>query len=620
MNPNDFDLSAMTDGELTSLADELRREILTVTSQNGGHLASNLGMVEATLALHRTFRLPHDKLIFDVGHQAYAHKLLTGRRDRFSTLRQSGGLSGFTNRDESPFDTTTAGHSGTALSTAIGMAEANRITGSDAWVVAIVGDGSFTNGMVYEALNQLAGRPIRLILLLNDNGMSISKNVGGLSRYLSVVRTSEKYFTFKMRAKRFFSAIPLIGNGLVGTARRIRDFLKRITNSVTFFENLGLEYIGPVDGNDLHRLTAVLEEAKAKNCPVIVHMKTKKGLGYPPAQAHPERYHSTGPFPLTPEAQSAPAKKAPTFTEEVSTILSQAGEENPTICAITAAMTDGCGLSEFAARFPDRFFDVGIAEEHAATLVGGLALGGMRPVLVLYATFAQRIFDQLWHDVSLQRARGILLLSHAGIVPGDGITHQGIYDVPLLARLPGVRIDSPHDFAALRRSFREAAESDGLCVIRYPKGGEAVLATAGVVTRHGNWEQRTYGSGVVGLVILTYGRIAQNVTKAAARMAQESGTAVVVAVLCTIAPLPDDPAFRGLIESAPRLAFVEESLRSGGIAETFAATTTRPVRIRAIEEGFLPHGDLPHLMTHIGMDEDGLVQWLGGNDGNTVAF
>ena len=603
------DVKTLGRTELRTLAEEIRQIIIATVAENGGHLASNLGMAETAIALHRVFDCPKDAIVFDVGHQCYAHKLLTGRYEQFETLRTWGGISGFTNRDESPCDITTAGHSGTALSAAVGIAEAKRISGDDSWTVAVVGDGSFTNGMVYEALNNLDNRDLRLVFLLNDNEMSISKNVGTLSRYLSFIRTSEGYFTFKMVLKRVFSKIPIIGKSMIGIARDIRDTLKRITNSETFFENLGLKYIGPVSGNDVGRMISVLEEAKSRGGPVIVHCITKKGLGYSPAQANPERFHSTPGFDLNDTDDGVKiGNTAPksTFTAEFSRLICEKAEENGKICAVTAAMTDGCGLAEFAAKFPGRFFDTGIAEEHAVTMAGGLAIGGMIPVVVLYSTFSQRVFDQLWHDVILQKAKMILMLSHSGLVPGDGVTHQGIYDIGLFSGLPGVHIDSPGTYEEMRKSFSEALAYDGLTVIRYPKAAEAEADA--VFAEAGTLKTAVIGSGSRKTAVFTYGRIAENVISAAWELNEMNPDTVWrVTVLRRIRPMPMRE-MREMCADADRILFIEEALRTGGAAQAFAAEIGRPVEMIAIEDGLLPHGTVSELMKHTGLDTESLVR------------
>lgn len=592
------DVKALPEDKLPALAAELRRKILETVAENGGHLASNLGMVEAAIALHRVFDCPDDAIVFDVGHQAYAHKLLTGRWEAFSTLRQAGGLSGFTSPDESPYDAVFAGHSGTSLSTAIGMAEANRLAGNTHTVVAVVGDGSFTGGMIYEALNQLAGSGLRLVILLNDNEMSISPNVGGISRYLTLIRTSERYFTFKVVLKRIFDKIPLIGGGLIAAARWVRDFIKKTTGSETWFEAFGLEYIGPVNGQNVRRLTAVLEEAKSKDRPVIVHMITKKGAGYPPAEEHPDRFHSPGPF--DPETGEPKKEFAPTVTDTVSDWITAAAAADEKLCAITAAMTAGCGLERFARETPERFFDVGIAEEHAAAVAGGLADAGMHPVLVLYATFAQRTFDQLWHDVALQRAHVVLLLSHCGLVPGDGVTHQGVSDLALITAIPGASVWSPDTDAAMRRALDEAKAADGLAVVRYPK---ADLPDGGVSYEdHGAWKSADFPGDGKPLSVVAYGRLTRIVERAAARMPFP----IELTVLEKIWPLPDDADFAARMTGT--VLVIEEVIASGGIGEKLAAAyPAAQVLCHAIPTPFVPQGDLDSLLRRCGLDEDSLA-------------
>ena len=604
------DLKILPEREISSLADEIRQEIIETLSENGGHLASNLGMVEATLALHRTFSCTAgertDTIVFDVGHQCYAHKLLTGRYDRFRTIRQNGGLSGFTNRSESPYDAMTCGHSGSSISAAMGIAEANRLkygVGRNApWTIAVVGDGSFTNGMIFEALNSLAGRPQNLIILLNDNEMSISRNVGGLSKYLAYIRTSESYFTFKLVLKRLFSALPFVGNGLVRAARAVRDFLKRVTNSESFFENLGLEYIGPVDGNDYRRMLHVLEEARSKPGPVIVHMKTKKGMGYPPAMEHPERFHSAAPFDINtgnPTKSSAGTAFSAVFSEELCSLAGKDGR----ICAITAAMTEGCGLAEFSRRFPERFFDVGIAEEHAAALAGGLAMAGMTPVLVLYSTFAQRVFDQLWHDIRLQNVHVVLVLSHCGLVPGDGVTHQGLYDVPLFRPIPDITVYSPATADDLRRNFDRAVSGDGLCIVRYPKDTVQEWQNIPFTEENGIYKRASFGTSPK-LLVVTCGRIAHDT---AAVLADEKIPAELI-VLERILPLPADE-LQKIADSGTFTAavVVEEGVTSGGIGEAIAAVLPIKTHIFAVDNPLIPHGSLNHIRKIAGLDRETLA-------------
>lgn len=603
------DLKRLGNDELEMLAGEIRDTIIGTTSKNGGHLASNLGMVEPTIAIHRVFDCPRDTIIFDVGHQAYAHKLITGRFAGFSTLRQAGGISGFTNREESEYDATIAGHSGSAISTAVGMAEADRIAGRDNYTVVVIGDGSFTGGMVYEALNQLAAKKMKLVIILNDNEMSISKNVGGLSRYLSFIRTSENYFNFKLTMRTAFEKIPIVGGELVEAARRTKNFLKRIFSSETFFEALGMRYIGPVNGNDIGRLSGVLEEAKSRNAPVIVHMITKKGLGFEPAEEHPDKFHSTSGFSVDktgfvdPEIKKTPPKR--TFADEFSDKICKIGAGNDKICTITAAMTDGCGLARFADRYPDRFFDVGIAEEHAIAMAGGLALRGMIPVAVLYSTFAQRVFDQLWHDVSLQKAHIVLCLSHSGLVAGDGVTHQGVFDVSLFSPIPDVTIWSPDSLDNFDRALDSAINGVGICIVRYPKGSPWDMSGA-VFDDHGTWKSAEIGGGSRTFTVVTYGRITSNVIDALNSIGGDVRFRLIV--LERILPLPINSDFYGIINESEHTAVIEEVVRRGGIGEMLASDerVKSKVSVIAIEEERIPHGDLAYLMRYVGLDAESL--------------
>lgn len=612
------DVRRLSREELSPLCAEIRETILRTVSKNGGHLASNLGVVELTVALHRVFSFPEDAVVFDVGHQAYAHKLLTGRRERFSTLRRGGGLSGFTSRMESVYDVMTAGHSGSSLSYAVGLAEANRIAGSEAYTVAVVGDGSFTNGMIYEALNNAAVHKLRLIIVLNDNEMSISRNVGALSNYFSLIRTSEAYFTFKMALKRGFSAIPVVGDGMIAVARRVRDVMKRILITQNMFESMNLTYYGPVAGDNLERLETVLSEARsrsAENGAVVVYVNTRKGKGYPPAEEEPDRFHSTGPFVLTgaSSAETSGVSERRTFTEAFSDRLLREADRDDKICAVTAAMTDGCGLSAFRERYPERFFDAGIAEEHAVAFAGGLSRRGLKPVVAIYSTFMQRAFDQVWHDVALQGSDVVFVLSHGGLVAGDGVTHQGIYDVSLFSPVPGIRIYSPSTCAELERVLSLALRERGPAIVRYPKGEEPDYPTEEFYEIDGGCVKR-FGEGAPRLLVLTYGRISGNVYDAAKAYAEKTGVPCAMAVLWRICPLPIE-SIQGMVSTAERILFVEEGIRSGGVGEALAARIAesypgKRTHIRAIEEGFLPHDALPALFRLVGLDADSLLQWM----------
>ena len=592
--------------ELPALAEEIREKIIDTVSKNGGHLASNLGTVELTLALHYAFDTPRDTLVFDVGHQCYAHKLITGRGDSFDTLRQAGGLSGFSNRQESEYDTVTAGHSGPSVSAALGIAYSKKLRGDDSYTVAVAGDGSFTNGMIYEALNNCAVRGLRLILVLNDNGMSISDNVGGLSRYLSRVRTSGRYYSFKYRLKKFFLHIPLIGRGLGRGARRIKEAVKRLFLSTNMFESLGLEYLGPVDGNDIKKLMVVLEEAKSREECTIVHVKTKKGLGYPFAEADPGRYHFTPPF----DPKEGVSRPGESFTSAVSDILCGMGEKDERICAVTAAMPEGTGLSAFAEKFPDRFFDVGIAEEHAVTFASGLALGGMKPVCAIYSTFAERAYDQLLHDVSMQKLPFTLLVSHAGLVAGDGCSHQGIFDTALFASVPGVNVYEPDSYAELGEMLRRSVDSDSVDVIRYPKGKEADYPREKFVRRGDSVS--VFGDGNADVAVVTHGRLTARAAEAAELVAPVCRVKVIRA--SRLYPVPTDEIVAA-VRPSDAVLIADEGILSGGWCEAVTSALTDAgyrgrIAKAAVDGDFPPHGDIDCLMKRYGLDADGLARDL----------
>ena len=452
------DLKALSPEELEPLAEEIRSFLIYHVLENGGHLASNLGVVELSLAIHRVFSTPTDHVIFDVGHQSYIHKLITGRRDRFDTLRQSGGLSGFPKRSESPHDCFGTGHSSTSLSAALGFAQSDRLSGSNAYTVCVLGDGAYTGGMIHEALNNCR-RDLRLIIIINENEMSISKNIGRFAKTLSHLRSTRGYFRTKNATTSFLGHIPLIGRKLVIFIRRIKMAIKSILYSSNYFENLGLYYLGPVDGNDEAAVERLLQEAKATKHSCVIHLKTQKGKGYAPAETTPSQFHG-----VSPNKTSVPDGNS--FSREMGEHLTKLAEKDKKICAITAAMADGTGLVHFKDAYPDRFFDVGIAEEHAVTFAAGLAANGYRPVVAIYSTFLQRAYDNIIHDVALQGLPVVFCIDRAGLNSADGATHHGIFDVSFLSHIPNLKLYTPITREGLRRSL-EAALADGApCAIR----------------------------------------------------------------------------------------------------------------------------------------------------------
>lgn len=593
------DIKGLSYKEADGLAAEMREVIIETVSRNGGHLASNLGMVEATVALHRAFDSPRDKLVFDVGHQCYAHKLLTGRYDKFSTLRSLGGLSGFTNPTESEHDILYEGHSGTSVSAALGIAAANKLRGDDSYTVAVVGDGSLTNGMIYEALNNCSDEKLNLIIVINDNEMSISKNIGGLHKYLSRIRISKGYFTFKRGFERGLSKIPIVGYPMAKFLKVIKDAVKHIFVSDTIFEDLGLIYIGPVDGHDIKKLSTVFEEAKLKHQCCVVHMITRKGLGYRDAEDRPDRYHSVGRFDVDGGILSHSDVK--TLSQVFGDELCRAASEDSRVCAITAAMCDGTGLGKFAKRFPERFFDVGIAEEHAITFASGLAVNGMKPVVALYSTFAQRVCDQLIHDTALQGLPLVLALDRCGLVAGDGITHQGIFDFSLFSAIPGARIYSCGDGNDIAEVLPTALAEDGLSIVRYPKGESSDTLTEGFEKA----ELFSYTANIRAseTVIITHGRMTATAMAVRRRLGEER---IGVMKLLRVFPL-DFSAISELCTGCRLIYVLDEGYRVGGLSEKLTAGLCHKVKARIFTravDGFVEHGGLCELFELCGFTAD----------------
>lgn len=466
--PNDIHKIALAD--FPQLAEEIRNFLLESVSETGGHLASNLGVVELTLALHNVLDFPEDKLIWDVGHQAYTHKILTGRKEEFKTLRKEGGLSGFPKRSESACDSFDTGHSSTSISAGLGYVRARDILGQKHHVVSVIGDGALTGGMAYEAMNNAAELKTNFIIVLNDNNMSISKNVGGMSSYLSALRTAEVYTGMKINATKALKKIPRVGTAVVDTMRKTKSSIKQLIIPGMLFENMGLTYLGPVDGHNMRQMMKLFNEAKRVEGPVLVHVLTEKGHGYIPACSHPARFHGTGPFDVK-TGKFLETKENLNYTDVFSKTMCSLGKENRRVAAITAAMPEGTGLKAFARSFPERFFDVGIAEEHAVTFAAGLALGGLIPVVAIYSSFLQRAVDQILHDVCMQKLHVVFAIDRAGLVGADGETHQGCFDFSYLSMIPNLTVMAPKNDWELQEMLRAAVRDfDGPCAIRYPKG------------------------------------------------------------------------------------------------------------------------------------------------------
>ncbi len=583
--------------ELGAVAQGIRAKIIDTVSKNGGHLASNLGVVEVSVALHYVFNSPQDKFIFDVGHQAYAHKIITGRD--ISTLRKYGGVSGFTNPQESVHDIFYEGHSGTSISQALGVAKANKLSGSKDYTIAFIGDGSLTSGMVFEALNNCDDKDLRLIIIINDNEMSISKNVGGMHRYFSRIRTSKKYFGFKRGIEKTLRVVPLIGKPLARFALWLKNKFKGAVIKNNIFENLGLNYIGPVNGNNLAKMVAILEEAKTKRGATVVHIKTKKGLGYADAEKHADKYHSTGKFDIE---RGNDKTQAECFSTAMGQALCTLAKNDEKICGITAAMTEGTGLTAFAKEYKDRFFDVGIAEEHAVTFCSGLARQGMKPVLALYSTFAQRAYDQLFHDFSIQGLPFTLMLDRCGLVPEEGITHQGIFDYSIFSSIPNVTIYSPHSYDELKFTMEKAINSKEIDIIRYPKGKEEEYKPAKQMIKE---EDLEYSTDVdkADRVIITYGRL----TSLAHRVAEDERNVGIIR-LNKIFPL-DTNKIKELTKKASLVYILEESYIHGGVGEKLSAVLDKRTYIHAIDT-LVPHGDLPSLYTLFGFTPEKIKENL----------
>ena len=462
------DIKKLTPQELQQLPEEIRQFLVEKLSVTGGHLASNLGVVELTMALHLVFDLPKDKIIWDVGHQSYTHKILTGRKDCFDNLRKFGGMSGFPKRSESSCDSFDTGHSSTSISAGLGFAWAREMTGEDYHVISVIGDGSMTGGMAYEAMNNAAALKKNFIIVLNDNNMSISENVGGMSRHLSKLRTSSNYTGLKEGVQNTLEKIPVCGEHLVAGIRKTKSSIKQMVIPGMMFEEMGIMYLGPVDGHDIRAMVRIFREASQVPGPVLVHVLTKKGNGYEPAERHPSRFHGTAPFDV--DTGIPKDKSNPSYTDIFSTVMRKMGERNPQVVAITAAMADGTGLKRFRNMFPERFFDVGIAEEHAVTFAAGLAAGGMRPVFAVYSSFLQRAYDQIIHDVCMQKLPVVFAIDRAGLVGSDGETHQGIFDISYLTSMPNMTVMAPKNKWELSDMLKFALSFEGPIALRYPRG------------------------------------------------------------------------------------------------------------------------------------------------------
>lgn len=589
------DIKNMSLVELGVLSDDIRKFLIDNISKTGGHLASNLGVVELTISLFNVFNIERDKVIWDVGHQSYVYKMLTGRKDDFSTLRQFGGLSGFPKRNESIYDAFDTGHSSTSISAALGIARARDIFEKDFNVIAVIGDGALTGGMALEALNDLGFNKTKLIIILNDNQMSISKNVGGLSTYLSNMRMDPGYNKFKKEFNNTMEKTSF-GKSIVSSINKVKDGIKQIIVPGMLFEDMGIKYLGPIDGHNIKELSRVLKLAKNLNEPVIIHTITKKGKGYEYAEKYPNKFHGIGPFnPCNGENKKSSSESySSVFGDEMINIATS----NKKVVAITAAMPDGTGLQNFAKKFPERFFDVGIAEQHAVTLAAGLATQGVKPVFAVYSTFLQRGYDQILHDVCIQNLPVIFAIDRAGIVGEDGETHQGIFDLSYLTPLPNMTIMAPKCLEDLRLMLNWAVKyKEGPIAIRYPRGGEdkAINYTPLKTIDLGKWDVLSDGKDVA---IIATGKMVTQALKVKEDLKKEDINPLIIDA-CFIKPIDKD-LIKHLIDNNYKILTIEDNMVSGGLGAqvlAYANSLKMPFTMKTLgyRDRFVPHGDVASL-------------------------
>ncbi len=611
------DIQGLTLKELKSLSGEIRDFITENVTVTGGHLASNLGIVEITVALHRVFQSPRDKFIWDVGHQSYPHKILTGRGDQFSGLRQKGGISGFPRRKESPHDIMDTGHASTSLSSGLGILVGQELLNQEGYVIPVIGDGALTGGMAWEALSHAGHLGKRLIVILNDNNMSINANVGAFSTYLSRLTATEAYQRFRRRADRGMIMIPLIGRCFYRAIHRIKRGFKALVFKETLFSDFGFQYVGPVDGHNLGRMISLFEDLKRVEKPVVVHVLTRKGKGNYSAEDDPASFHGIPPKPTPGEDPSAVQPEAPkpaTYTQAFGKALAEMAAENPRLAAVTAAMTSGTGLKDFAAAYPDRFFDVSISEQHGVTFAAGLAVAGMRPVAAIYSTFMQRAVDQVIHDVAIPQLPVIFCMDRSGLVPADGETHQGVYDIPLFRSVPHLKILSPATEGEMEAMLRYAAEQPGPVMIRFAK--DRVLPEM-----PGALEPLEEGRGVFlkqeqgDILFVSLGALAGEALKAA-EILEEQGIEADVYNLRFIKPLNWEALVR-LFSLYTLVVVAEDGARSGGVGECLASLVEErridtEYRYLGVPDTFMPAMTRPELLEECGLSADRMVEAVHG--------
>ena len=602
------DIKELNMEELDQLAGEIREFLIQKISLTGGHLASNLGVVELTIAMHRVFTLPKDKMIWDVGHQSYTHKILTGRRAGFDALRKYGGMSGFPKRKESPCDAFDTGHSSTSISAGLGYVEARDLKGEDYSVISVIGDGAMTGGMAYEALNNAAHLKTNFIIVLNDNYMSISENVGGMSNYLAQLRTADFYTGLKKGVTNALHKIPTVGDHMIEQIRRTKSSIKQLVVPGMLFEDMGITYLGPIPGHDISMLCRAFREAKKVEGPVLLHVLTQKGKGYAPAEKDPSRFHGTGPFDIS---TGEPLQKASkdTYTDIFSKVICDIGKHDPNVAVITAAMADGTGLSAFARYFPKRFFDVGIAEGHGVTFAAGLAAGGMHPVFAVYSSFLQRGYDQLIHDVGLQNLPVVLAVDRAGLVGSDGETHQGIFDLSYLGGIPNMTVISPKNRWELADMLRFAVQFDGPVAIRYPRG-----------TAYDGYEKYRapicYGKSEViyeeeGIALISVGHMFEEAEKTR-RAIKKIGYNCSLINARFVKPL-DGEMIDELSKTHRLIVTIEENILCGGFGERVSDYVLKnhiPVQVLslALPDDYIEHGSVDLLRREVLLDADSMTK------------
>ncbi len=588
--------------ECDRLAEEIRQFLISSLSETGGHLAPNLGVVELTIALHKVLNFPKDKLIWDVGHQAYTHKILTGRKEMFSTLRKTDGLSGFPKRKESDCDAFDTGHSSTSISAGLGLVRARELKGEDFTVISVIGDGALTGGMAYEALNNAAELKKNFIVVLNDNAMSITRNVGGMSNYLGNIRTTAQYTELKEGVTQALKKIPRVGEGMVDAIHKTKNSIKQFVIPGMLFENMGLTYLGPVDGHNIGQMIKAFHEAKRKEGPVLVHVLTEKGRGYDPAVRHPARFHGTAPFEIDTGLPKSGGKA--NYTDIFSTVMRKFGDREKDVVAISAAMVPGTGLKRFGNMFPDRMFDVGIAEEHAVTFAAGLALGGLRPVVAIYSSFLQRAVDQILQDVCMQNLPVVFAVDRAGLVGSDGETHHGCFDLSYLSMMPNMTLMAPKNKWELSDMLKFAIRQDGPVAIRYPKGEayDGLQEYREPICR-GKAELLFEGEDIALLAVGSMVKTGEEVC----RILKEKGRNVTLVNMRFVKPL-DTELLDQLAQNHRLFVTLEENVRKGGFGEAVLSfEKERPglwpqVRVVAIEDQFVPQGSIPELLCRLGMD------------------